>query len=744
MKIKSNRNLKFIAIVLFVTACFSDVIAQKKQKASANPKISLQDVWFSGKFSARGVNGLRSMKDGKHYTSFARNPKTGAISVVMYQYADSKPIDTLLSPILLTPKDSLKPLSLEDFEFNADESYILIKTNIEPIYRRSTKENTWLFNRTTKSLRPLSVNGMQSFATFSPDGKMVAFVRNNNLFITNLKNNTESQITFDGKWNEIINGSSDWVYEEEFEITKCFFWSPDSKKLAFLRFDERAVKEFVMPIYDQLYPTNFSFKYPKAGEENASVTAFVYHLTNGKTIPVETQTNAGNYLPRMGFTPNDNELWFYNMNRHQNTLKMYYADATTGKSTLVYEETNKAWIDIHDHLTFINKGGSFIMSNEKSGFLHLYHYQADGKLKNQITQGNWEVTAFHGFDEKNNYLYYTSTEESSLERHVYRIKLDGTGKEKLSTQKGKNVPAFSSDMSYYINTHSDANNPFTVTLHSSDGKQLRVLENNQRTREAMSQLKLAKKAFLTIPGADGTPLNAWIMKPADFSPKKKYPVFMFVYGGPGSVQVEDSWGGANYWWYQYLCQEGYVVVCVDNRGTGGRGEAFKKVTYMQLGKYETEDQIAAAKYLSNLSFVDGKRLGIMGWSYGGYMSSLCITKGADIFKLAVAVAPVINWRFYDTIYTERYMRTPQENANGYDDNSPQSHAEKLKGKYLLIHGTADDNVHFQNAMVMAAELVKANKQFDFMAYPDKDHGIYGGATRLQLFTKITDFIKTNL
>jgi dipeptidyl-peptidase-4 len=738
LKIAYMNRIVLLACLLAVTAPDLQLFGKTK-KPTVTP-LTLEDVFASGKFAQRSVFGVNSLNDGKRYASMVFSARP---AIYIYDYSNGEVVDTLVYEAWLTPADSTKPIRFSGYQLSANENWVLLATEREQIYRYSSREHNFVFNRSTRQLRALSPNGKQAFAQFSPDGKMVAFMRDNNIFTVDLSTWIETQITFDGKNNEIINGGTDWVYEEEFGFTRAFFWSPDSRKLLYYKFDERQVPEFVMPIYDGLYPTNFTFKYPKAGEKNATVNLYLHDLTTHQQRLVNTGKNTDQYIARAGWTRDAQTAWMQRMNRHQNKLELLFIDANTGESKIIVTETSEQWIDIHDDLTFLEDGKRFIWSSERSGYLQLYLYDLSGNLLQPLTSGNYEITNFYGFDEKNQRIYYATAWPTPMERTVYSLGLGESEGQRLSPNRGKNNASFSKDFSHYLLYHTDANSPLTVTLHGGDGKLLRVVQDNADLKKTLTSYRLSKKEFLEIDNGQGTRLNAYMIKPTDFNPKKKYPVLMFVYGGPGSQTVDASFG-QYYMWFQYLAQQGYLVVSVDNRGTGYRGAAFKKTTYQQLGKYETEDQIAAARYLASLPYVDGKRIGMFGWSYGGYMSSLAITLGADVFKTAVAVAPVINWRYYDTIYTERYMRTPQENAAGYDDNSPSSHADKLKGNYLLIHGTADDNVHFQNALVMVDKLVKANKQFDFMAYTDKDHGIGGGVTRLQLFTKITKYLEQNL
>lgn len=585
---------------------------------------------------------------------------------------------------------------------------------------------------------------MVMYANFSPSGDKVAYVNANNLFVKNLSNGNTIKITNDGEFNRIINGATDWVYEEEFGLVQAFFWSPDGKQIAFYKFDESEVKEFSMDMFkNELYPSQYEFKYPKAGEDNSKISIHLYNLEDKNTTKIALDKDY-EYLPRMNWTKKEGLLYVIAMNRHQNTLDFILYNTSDKTSEVLFSEKDPYYIDIHDNTTFTDNQKSLVWSSEKSGFNHLYLVNLQDGNMQQITSGDWEVTKYHGMNSDGNKVFYTSNEDGAINRSLYCINLDGSNKTKLSTNLGTHSSTFSNGMKYYSNTYSTADTPPYISLHSNTGKQIRVLEDNTELSSTMSEFDLSKKEFFSFTTSEDVSLNGWMIKPSDFDETKQYPVFMFLYGGPGSQQVLNSWGWFNYFWYQHLAQKGYIVVCVDNRGTGGRGAEFKKMTYQQLGKYETIDQIEANKYLASLDYVDGNRIGIQGWSYGGYMSSLAITKGADVFKMAIAVAPVTNWRYYDNIYTERYMRTPQENASGYDDNSPINHVDSLKGSYLLIHGTADDNVHVQNTYEMVSALVKANKQFDLFVYPDKNHGIYGGNTRLHLYHKMTNFIEDNL
>jgi len=697
--------------------------------------IQLEDIWASRTFSPEWVWGINSMNDGVHYSSLNYGKENVYVTEYAYETGDS--VATIIDS-----KD-LDGISFEDYSFSPNEQKVLLPTETESIYRHSTRSKYYIYDREIKTTQVLS-EGKQRLAQFSPDASKVAFVRENNLFIKNLTGDSETQVTTDGELNKIINGATDWVYEEEFAFDKGFQWNASGTKIAYYRFNEEAVPEFSMDVFSDLYPSQHHFKYPKAGEANATVEIFIYDLASNNIVKANIETEAEFYIPRIKWTKDENVLSVQRMNRHQNNLDFILVNANDGSAKTIFTETDEAYIDVTDNLTFLNDGKHFVWTSDKSGYNHIYLYNLKGKQVRKITKGDYDITDFYGIDENSNTVYFASAERSPLHRDVYSVQLNGKNKTTLTNKAGTNSATFSSNYKYFINQHSDANTPYYFSLFNTKGNKVRLLKDNTSLNTTLSEYALSQKEFFNFNTSEGVNLNGWMMKPHNFDPTKEYPVFMYLYGGPGSQQVTDSWGGSNFLWYQMLTQQGYIVACVDNRGTGARGAAFKKCTYRQLGKLETKDQIEANRYLAGLPYVDGKRIGIFGWSYGGYMSSLCLLKGSEYFKMAIAVAPVTNWRYYDTIYTERYMRTPQENASGYDDNSPINHVEKLKGEYLLIHGSADDNVHYQNTMEMANALVNANKQFDLFIYPNKNHGIYGGYTRLHLFTKMTNFIKQNL
>ncbi len=702
-------------------------------------KLTLADVWASAKFFPRSVQSMYPMNDGKHYTVL----ENGKIN--KYSYKKKGEPETILreNQLVLNRKD--EHLEIKDYSFNADESKILITTQQEPIYRHSTQGYFYIWDRDEKTVRPLSdkSKGKQRLAEFSPDGKHIAFVRNNNLFIVNWETGKETQVTSEGEKNKIIYGTTDWVYEEEFGFTKGFYWSAEGNNLAFYRFDESAVKLYQMTLWkDDLYPVEHKFKYPKAGEDNSLVSIHVYDLEAGETRTMDVGQETDQYIPRIKWTKDDNKLAIQRLNRLQNKLDILFADAKTGISKVVYQEENPYYIDIDDHWTFLEEN-RFIMTSEKDGYNHIYMINPDGENK-QITDGSWVVTEVLGVDQDDEWIYYMSTETSPLERNLYKIKTNGTKKERITKKDGTHSVEFSGDFSYFLDTWSTATRPPVYAIYRENGKLVEVFQDNQSVVDNMEAYNFSGIEFIEVPTEDDIMLNGFMIKPSDFDPDKRYPLLMYVYGGPGSQEVSNSWGYFNYIWFEYMAQQGYIIACVDNRGTGYRGQEFKKATYLELGKVETIDQINAAKHLGAMPYIDRQRIGIFGWSYGGYMTLLALTKGNEYFKAGVSVAPVTNWRYYDNIYTERFMRTPQENGSNYDANSPLSHISRLKGDLLLVHGSADDNVHMQNSMMLVREMVKRNIDFDMMIYPNKNHGIYGGMTRLHLFNKITEYFNENL
>jgi dipeptidyl-peptidase 4 len=700
-------------------------------------QITVEKIWKKYEYYPKGVEDFKSMKDGEHYSRIGEDG-----SILIYKLMDANDKGELLvNKNSLVYNDSI--IAYEDYEFNSDETKVLFMTNIKPIYRRSYTAIYYLYDIKTKQLVPLDdKHKPQTLAEYSPDGKSVSFIHGNDIFVKELATGKSIKLTQDGKRNKIINGTSDWVYEEEFGITKAYAWSPDSKWISFLRFNEKEVKGFNLTYYKGLYPEEYKYKYPKAGEDNSEVTAHLINVQKKSITPI----NLGEYeyIPRLSWAGNANKLVLLTLNRHQNHLKYHLIDLTAKKMTqkIFYEETSTTYVEIDNNLLVLKDGNTILRTSEIDGYNHIYQLDFNGK-STQITKGNWDVIDLYGIDELSNTVYYSSAEVSPMVKTIHSIQRDGANKITVSKSIGWSDASFTSGFKYMVLTHSQANNPPVYSLMKNDGGFVRILEDNEELNRTLSTLTLSKKEFITF-NVNGNTLNAWIMKPANFNAANKYPVYMTLYGGPGHNEVVDAWDNADYMYHQLLTQKGYIVICIEPRGTLYRGAAFKKSTYLQLGKLETEDLIATAKEIQGFSYVDPQRIGVMGWSYGGFMASLAITKGADVFKMAIAVAPVTNWRNYDNIYTERFMRTPKENPDGYDANSPVNFVNLFKGKFLLIHGSADDNVHYQNSMELVNAMVKADKQFDLFIYPNRNHGIYGGNTRNHLFSMMLNFIEKNL
>jgi dipeptidyl-peptidase 4 len=648
-------------------------------------------------------------------------------------------------------KDEMgKIISTSDYELSADKKYIIFFNGRQPIYRRSTQSTAYIYDVATKRTIQLQKEKVMH-PTFSPDGTKVAYVFNNNLYLYDIAKATTTAITTDGKWNYIINGNADWVYEEEFSFTRAFQWSPSGNYIAYYKFNETDVKEFNMTIYDDSYNKDYRFKYPKAGEANSIVTIHIYNVNTGSEVPAEFE-QGDIYIPRIKWTQSDNQLAVFWLNRHQNHLKVLLTDAGTGKATPIYNETNKYYVDIHDNWWFLKDGKHFIFTSEMNGFDQVYLYSLDGRRKLQLSKMPYDIANINGVDEKNNLVYYTLAYPTPLDRNLFVTDFDGKRTKQLTSGTGWHRINMNSDFTAFNDHYSNINTPETVTQYNIKNNKgnisitkTRVVTENETLKKRMADYALGQAEFLKIRNSKGDTLNSWMLKPPHFDASKKYPVLFFNYGGPGSQTVRNAFGTVSFW-HQMLAQKGFIVVSVDNTGTGFRGEEFKKKTYLRLGQLEIEDQIDAAKYIATLPYVDKSKIGHYGWSYGGFMSSLAITKGADIFSAAIAGAPVTSWRYYDNIYTERFMRTPQENAKGYDETAPINFVDKIRGKYLIIHGTADDNVHFQNSVQMVTALIKANVDFESVMYPNKNHGIRSVDDNavIHLWSKITNWVLDNL
>lgn len=723
------KRLKLVS-VLFVF-CANALCAQNGGKP-----VELKDI-TGGKFrQVTSVGEMRSLPDGEYYTAM-NNERS---MIIKYSYCSGNAVDTLFN--VNTARECTFD-KFDGYEISSTGHHIMVWCETEPIYRRSFKSVVYDYDVRRNYVKPISESKSKlMIPTYSPDGRMCAFVRDNNIWIRKFDFDTEVQVTKDGELNKILNGITDWVYEEEFAVTNLMAWSPDSEYLAFVRSDESDVKEYSMQMYGEgTYPSYYNFKYPKAGEKNSTVTLHSYCVQTRDTKHLDVPLDEDGYIPRITFTKNSDQLAVMTLNRQQNLFNMYYVNPKSGVSRLILREENKCYVDSEwlKSILFLNNG--FLYVSEQDGYSHIYMYSPTGVMQRQVTKGNWDVTQLLGIDEATKTVYYESAEESPMQRAVYKIDAKGV-KTKLSTEKGTNNAQFSANFSYYVNRYSNANTPMKITVNETKTKKvLRTLQDNAALNERLAKYNFAKKEFFTVNTASGVELNAWMVKPLNFDENKRYPVLMFQYSGPNSQQVLDSY---SFDWERYLSTKDILVVCVDGRGTGARGEAFRKCTYMNMGDLESKDQVEAAHALAELPYVDGDRMAIWGWSFGGYNTLMALTVGKGTFKVGIAVAPPTDWRYYDTVYTERFMRTPQENQRGYDLTSPLKRVKELQGKLLLIHGTADDNVHFKQTMDYAEALVQANKQFDMHVYRDRNHSIYGGNTRFHLYTKMSNYLFDNL
>lgn len=707
----------------------------------AQKEITLANIWKDYIFIPKSVPGFASMPHSDYYTT------QDLAGIHQYSFETGKEVKMLLSNQMLktASQKKLYMAKLSDYSFDYSETKILLAFEEEYIYRRSTCAYYYVYDLKNNTLTQVSSKeaGKISFADFSADGSKVAFVRDYNLYYYDLTNQKEVQITTDGKENHILNGFADWVHEEELSMSQCFYWSPDGTKIAFLRFDESDVKQFSMTMWGKLYPEEYTYKYPKAGEDNSLVDIYVYDLVTAQSQKIDFPREDC-YYPRLYWLSNSTDLMVLKLNRLQNQLDFYRCNIADHSRNIVLTDKNDAWLEISEDYYFLEDNKTVIFTSERDGYNHIYKAEF-GKDPVQLTSGNYEVKNICAIDFQKKLIYYLSNESHVLNQDLYVVSFDGKKKKMLTDGTGWNTPTFNSNAHFYCNNYSNATTAPIYTVHNSTGKLLYTLEDNEEFMQRTKEYGFSKKELFSFTTDEGIELNGWMIKPLRFSPDKKYPVLMYVYGGPGSQEVSNAYyRGNDHAWYQMLAQKGYIVVCVDGRGTAGRGDAFKKVIYKQMGKLEAIDQIATAHYLQSLPYVDENRIGIWGWSFGGYLSSLSMFKGEGVFKMAMAVAPVTNWRYYDNIYTERFLQKPQDNPEGYDDNSPCFFADKLEGNYLLIHGTGDDNVHFQNSMDLVTQLNKAEKQYEQFFYPNKNHFIYGGNTRLQLYTKLTNFLLKNL
>ncbi len=738
------------AIMRKITFILVFILCAGMNFAQGGKQLELKEV-VSRAFSAKNIVGVTPIpEDGEHYTQM--NPEH--TQIIKYSFKTGKPVEVLFDA---TTARECPFKRFDSYSFAPDGSKLLIATETHSIYRHSYTAEHYLYSlkrnldgEINNVVQKLSDGGPQQAPIFSPDGLQVAFVRDNNIFLVKLLyDNSESQVTEDGKRNEILNGIPDWVYEEEFSFNCAMEFSADSKMLAYIRFDEREVPSYTFPLYAgdfpkfdsyAKYPGEYSYKYPKTGEPNSKVSVHTFDIKSKVTRQIDVPVDADGYIPRIRFTKDPDKLAVMTLNRHQNRLDLYLADPRSTVCKLILRDESDTYINenVLDNIIFYPDNFSFF--SERDGYNHLYWYNLNGTLQKQITSGTFEVKNFLGYDPKEGSFYYSSNEESPLRSAIYKTDKKGK-KTKLSTESGINTALFSTDMKYYLNRYTNLNTPVVITLNDNTGKTLVTLEDNAQLKEKLSQYDLPTKEFFTFQTSEGVELNGWMMKPTNFSPTEKYPVLMYQYSGPGSQSVLDNFSIS---WETYMASQGYMVVCVDGRGTGGRGADFAKCTYLHLGVKEARDQVETALYLGSLPYVDKDRIGIWGWSFGGYMTLMSMSEGTPVFKAGVAVAAVTDWNYYDSVYGERFMWSAKENAEGYEGSSTFTRADKLHGKLLLVHGLADDNVHFQNCAEYAERLVQLGKDFDMQIYTNRNHGIFGGNTSMHLYTKLTKFFKENL
>jgi len=710
-------------------------------------QITIEDV-VNYKYYPQRISGITPLDDGESFTRIGADGKT----IVKCSFKSGDPVETLFDASTARgPRIS----SIDGYIMSPNGQNMLIETNRTPIYRHSATSDYYIFNIKNKTLVALSANGPQECPKFSPDGNQIAFVRDNNIFLVKLLfNNSESQITKDGERNKVINGKPDWVYEEEFSFNCAFDFSADSEMLAWVRFDESEVKTFTFSWYKgaepsmseyALYPGMYVYKYPKAGEKNSSVSVMSYDIKSRVTRTLQVPVDKDGYIPRIQFTGEKDKLMVLTLNRHQDRLDFYAVNARSTTAQMILREQDSKYIDEKVYTDLDFSGSQFVLPSERDGFMHLYLYTIGGQLVRQLESGNYVVNEYYGTDATGRNFFYASNEGSPLEQYIYKVDVNGK-KTKLSDKKGFNSAIFSKGCNYFVNTFSDVNTPYLFSICSNAGKRLKVLEDNAALKSQLSSLPLGSVEFISFSTSQGTQLNGWMVKPRDFSANKKYPVLMYQYSGPGSQQVHNSFGNGfvgGLMWEQHLAEKGYIVVCVDGRGTGGRGAEFQKCTYLKLGDLESKDQVETALYLSSLPYVDKSKIAIWGWSFGGFNTLMSLCEGRGVFNCGVAVAPVTDWRFYDTVYTERYMRTPQENGSGYDC-SPLHRYQKMQGDVLIIHGLADDNVHFQNTAELTEALTQADIPFDMATYTNRNYSIYGGKTRLHLVRRMEKYLDSHL
>ncbi len=723
--------IKNLLIIVFLS--FTVITAQSKLP------LTLEDIYYNEKFAEKLIENIQWRPDSEAFSFTKENTQTGYLDIHIHDVKNGN------SRVLVKGNELVydsKVIEMSSYQWTSDGEFFLIEGPRKSIWRHSSQAPFFLYNVKTKEITALANNDKHlRNVKLSPDGKFVGFVRAHNIYIADLSTGEEKQITHNGTVN-ILNGEFDWVYEEEFGLADAWRWSPDSKKIAFWQFDQTRVKEFhlvdEMPLYNEV----FKLKYPKVGEQNSIVKIGVAHLETDKTTFMDLGDNDDIYAPRIFWTNSSSLLSILRLNRRQDVAELLMSNTNNGESKVIITDTDPAWVEVTHDISFLKSRDQIIFSSEKSGYRHAYLYDYEGKLIRQITSGDWEIKEISGVDEKNNWLYFYGKKDSPMEENVYRVRLDGTELARISRQPGWHDPVFSPNYKYFIDNYSTSTSPTSTVLHSTDGNEIRII--NKGKIEGLEDYNITFPEFVTVTTTDGTKLNAYFIKPYDFNPDKKYPVLVYGYGGPGSQKVTNKWADHQRWFGHYMASHGYVVFCLDNRGTGGRGKAFKNLSYGDLSKWSIHDQIEGAKYLAALNYVDKDRIGFWGWSGGGYLTIGVMTRAADYFKVGASVAPVTDFYTYDAIWAERQMGLPSENAEGYQKANLQNYVDMLKGKLLIIHGTGDDNVHYQNTLQFIDKCVNKNKQVDMFLYPNKNHFISGGYAKVNVYTKIRNYFDDNL
>ena len=715
---------------------------------SAGGKLTLPDI-TSGKFAAKTVNGINPIEGTDTYARISQDGER----VVCCSFKTGKELS-----VLFDVKNTMgcKIDGFDDYVLSPDGKRMLIQTKTERIYRRSFKADFYIYNIESRRLDRLSDGDKQQIPTWSPDGQQVAFVRGGNIFLVKLLyDNAEIQVTKDGKFNEVINGLPDWVNEEEFGFNSALTFNADGTMICWIRYDESKVKTYSLEMYKGMkpakeeyaaYPGFYSYKYPKAGEDNSTVSAWSYDIKSHKINRLQVPLDADGYMPRIKPTNDPMRIVVYTMNRHQDDLCLYAVNPRSTVAQLIIKEHVDKYVreEAMEGVKFV--GDKILLPSDRSGYTKLYIYNMNGQLQRTIGDGNYDITSVYGYDPKTGDVYYQAAALGATDRQVYVTHKNGKTV-RLTDREGWNMAFFSGDFQYFVNTWSDYNTPYVFTTRTREGKVINTIEDNKAVKQLVSDYGFCKREPFSFTTSEGVVLNGWMVKPKDFDANKKYPVIMHQYSGPGSQQVTNSWsagsmgqGGA---FDSYLAQEGFIVVSVDGRGTGGRGSEFEKCTYLNLGNLESKDQVETALYVGSLPYVDKDRIGIWGWSYGGFNTLMSMSEGRGVFRAGVAIAPPTNWKYYDSVYTERYMRTPKENPEGYATN-PIERAPKLHGALLICHGTADDNVHPQNTYEYSEALVQADKDFRELFYTNRNHSIFGGNTRNHLLRQVAQFFKTEL